>query len=40
MSEKQKRPIGRPTKYKPEYSAQAQKLCLLGATDAEMADFF
>lgn len=40
MSEKEKRPIGRPTKYKPEYSTQAQKLCLLGATDAEMADFF
>ena len=39
MSDK-KRPVGRPTKYKPEYSAQAQKLCLLGATDAEIADFF
>ena len=40
MSEKEKRPIGRPTKYKPEYSTQAQKLCLLGATDEDMADFF
>lgn len=35
-----KRPVGRPTKYKPEYADQARKLCLLGATDAEMADFF
>lgn len=39
MSEK-KRPIGRPTKYKPEYAEQAYKLCLLGAIDADMADFF
>lgn len=31
---------GRPSKYKPEYVAQAAKLCALGATDAEMADFF
>lgn len=40
MSEKAKRPIGRPTKYKPEYATQAEKLCLLGATDDDMADFF
>jgi hypothetical protein len=31
---------GRPTKYKPEYAEQAFKLCLLGSTDEEMADFF
>lgn len=31
---------GRPTLYKPEYDEQARKLCLLGATDQEMADFF
>ena len=31
---------GRPTKYKDEYCEQAYKLCLLGATDKEMADFF
>lgn len=31
---------GRPTKYKEEYNAQAEKLCLLGATDAELAGFF
>jgi hypothetical protein len=31
---------GRPTAYKPEYVEQATKLCKLGATDAELADFF
>jgi hypothetical protein len=31
---------GRPTKYKEEYNEQAYKLCLLGATDKELADFF
>ena len=31
---------GRPTKYKTEYNEQAYKLCLLGATDKDMADFF
>lgn len=31
---------GRPTLYKPEYDEQARKLCLLGATDAELGDFF
>ncbi|MFA5898056.1 MAG: helix-turn-helix domain-containing protein [Hyphomicrobium sp.] len=33
-------PAGRPTKYKPEYAEQARKLCALGATDAQLADFF
>ena len=33
-------PVGRPTKYQDEYAEQARKLCLLGATDQEMADFF
>lgn len=32
--------VGRPTKYKPEYKEQAYKLCLLGATDADIANFF
>lgn len=32
--------IGRPPSYKDEYAAQAEKLCLLGATDQEVADFF
>lgn len=31
---------GRPTSFKDEYPEQAYKLCLLGATDAELADFF
>lgn len=31
---------GRPTKYKAEYAKQAAKLCSLGATDAQLADFF
>ncbi len=34
------RPRGRPTSYKVEYTEQAFKLCLLGATDADLADFF
>lgn len=32
--------IGRPTAFKPEYIEQAEKLCRLGATDEELADFF
>ncbi len=31
---------GRPSKYKTEYAEQAYKLCLLGLTDREMAEFF
>lgn len=31
---------GRPPKYKPEFAKQAEKLCALGATDADLADFF
>jgi hypothetical protein len=31
---------GRPTKYKAEYDKQAFKMCLLGATDKQLADFF
>lgn len=31
---------GRPTLFKPEYAEQAEKLCKLGATDGELADFF
>lgn len=31
---------GRPTSYQPTFVEQAVKLCKLGATDAEMADFF
>lgn len=31
---------GRPTLYREEYAEQAYKLCLLRATDEELADFF
>jgi hypothetical protein len=31
---------GRPSKFQPEFIAQAEKLCKLGATDMEIADFF
>lgn len=31
---------GRPSSYKPEYAEQARKVCTLGATDQEIADFF
>ena len=33
-------PDGCPTKYREVYNEQAYKLCLLGATDSELADFF
>src|SRR5690606_5863992 len=32
--------MARPSSYKPEYAGQAEKLCKLGATDVELADFF
>ena len=32
--------MGQPTKYKEEYNRQVVKLCKLGATDAEIGDFF
>ena len=31
---------GRPTSYVPRYAEQAYKLCLLGATDVELANIF
>lgn len=31
---------GRPSRYRAEYSEQAFRLCLLGATDADLAGFF
>lgn len=31
---------GQPTQYKEEYAEQARKLCMLGYTDAEIADFY
>lgn len=33
-------PGGRPSKYEPGFCVQAQKLCELGATDREVAEFF
>lgn len=36
----EKRGVGRPTTYKPEYAKQVATLCQLGATDAQLADFF
>lgn len=32
--------MGRPSSFRPEFCKQAFKLCLLGATDAELARFF
>lgn len=32
--------MARPTKYQEVYAEQARKLCLLGYTDVELADFF
>lgn len=32
--------MGRPSSYKPEYAEQAAKLCELGATDHDLAEFF
>ena len=31
---------GRPTKYKKEFAKQAEKICLLGATDEFLANYF
>jgi hypothetical protein len=31
---------GRPSLYRPEFDEQARKICELGATDQEIADFF
>ena len=33
-------PAGRPSKYAPAFADQAEKLCKLGATDLELAEFF
>lgn len=40
MEEEKKSNAGAPTKYKPEYCEQVFKLCLLGAIDKQIADFF
>lgn len=36
----EKKKTGRPSKYRPECDKQAEKLCRLGATDRDIADFF
>lgn len=36
----EKRPVGAPPIYRPEFARQAERLCKLGATDADLADFF
>jgi hypothetical protein len=40
VKEKTVKAAGRPSSYKEEYAQQAYKLCLLGAKDTEMANFF
>lgn len=35
-----KHPGGRPTKYRPEFAPQAEKLCRLGAVNGVLAEFF
>ena len=35
-----KRNVGRPTSFREEYIKQAYRLCLLGAVDKDLADFF
>ena len=37
---KTKTKTGRPSKYQPSFNARAEKLCRLGATDKDLADFF
>jgi hypothetical protein len=32
--------MGRPSSYRPEFAKQVKKLCELGATDPDIADFF
>lgn len=40
MENKEEKKRGRPTDFKEEYVEQVYKLCLLGATDKFLADFF
>lgn len=40
QGESAKRPVGRPSLYDAAFPDQARKLCRLGATDKELADFF
>ena len=40
MSKEKREKVGQPELYKEDYNEQAYKLCLLGAIDEEIADFF
>lgn len=40
MAAEPARKPGRPSKYKPDYTEQARKLCALGAIDKDLAEFF
>lgn len=40
IAKKKPTKAGRPSAYNDEYAEQARKLCLLGATDREIGDFF
>jgi len=40
MEEQKENNLGAPSKYNDKYAEQAYKLCLLGATDKDLADFF
>ena len=40
MQEFEKNKVGAPTKYNENYNEKVYKLCLLGATDKDIADFF
>jgi hypothetical protein len=40
MAQNKKNSAGRPSSFSPQFVTQANKLCSLGATDVEMADFF
>jgi hypothetical protein len=40
MAAKPKAKMGRPSRYRAEYAAQAAKLCMLGYTDDRLAEFF
>jgi hypothetical protein len=40
QNQPEKRPVGRPTDYQPEFCEQAATMCANGATDQEIADFF
>lgn len=40
MADDNSKDMGRPTDYDPTFAVQAKKLCRLGATDGELAEFF